>query len=48
MALMHHVDAGSEKRLLDSPAELIDALQTKFLLDVSGLHGLESALGRLW
>ena len=41
---IHHLGGGSERRVLNSPTDLIGALETEFLLDVSGLPGLESAL----
>jgi N-hydroxyarylamine O-acetyltransferase len=45
---VHHLDGGREQRTLACPGELIEVLETDFLLDLSGLTGLEAALSRLW
>ena len=44
---IHHVGGGRERRVLDSPGDLIAALEREFLLDVSGVPGLASALAGL-
>lgn len=41
---IHHVGGGRERRVLDFPGDLIGALEPEFLLDVSGVPGLASAL----
>jgi N-hydroxyarylamine O-acetyltransferase len=45
---VHHLGGGSERRSLASPRELIGVLEHDFLLDVSGLAGLEDGLRRLF
>jgi N-hydroxyarylamine O-acetyltransferase len=45
---VHHLGGGSERRSLRSPRELMGVLEDDFLLDLSGLPGLESALHRLF
>ncbi len=45
---VHHLDGASERRLAESPTELMAALEEDFLLDLTRLAGLEAALTRLW
>ena len=45
---VHHLDGPSEKRVLESPSAIRRALEEHFLLDVSGLPDLETALARVF
>jgi arylamine N-acetyltransferase len=45
---VHHLGGPSERRELDSPAEVRDALEKHFLLDLTGLDDLDTALARLF
>jgi len=45
---VHHLGGGTERRSLRSPREVMAVLEDDFLLDLSGLAGLEVALGRLF
>jgi N-hydroxyarylamine O-acetyltransferase len=44
---IHHLGGPSEKRRLETPAEIIDVLETKFDLDTAGLPRLEQRLATL-
>jgi arylamine N-acetyltransferase len=44
----HHVDGPTDRRTLESPAEIRKVLEETFLLDTSGLPDLETALARLF
>ncbi|MGH6989839.1 MAG: arylamine N-acetyltransferase family protein [Stellaceae bacterium] len=44
---IHHRDGTTERRRLDSVAEIVDALETKFDLDTAGLPRLEQRLATL-
>jgi N-hydroxyarylamine O-acetyltransferase len=43
-----HLAAGTQRRMLESPAEVRRVLDQRFDLDLSGLTGLEAALSRLF
>ncbi|GAA5116472.1 arylamine N-acetyltransferase [Pseudonocardia adelaidensis] len=45
---VHHLDGPTERRALESPAEIREVLEETFLIDTSGLPGLETALARLF
>jgi N-hydroxyarylamine O-acetyltransferase len=45
---VHHLGGPTERRTLESPAEIRRALEEQFLLDTSGLPDLETALARLF
>ena len=45
---VHHLDGHSERRELYSPTMILAALEEYFLIDLSGLSDLESALNRLF
>ena len=45
---VHHLDGHTEKRALDTPSAVRAVLEEHFLLDVSGLPDLETALARLF
>lgn len=45
---VHHLGGPSERRTLESPAEVRAALEEQFLLDLSGLPDLDAALARLF
>jgi arylamine N-acetyltransferase len=45
---VHHLDGPTERRALESPAEIRKVLEETFLIDTSGLPDLETALARLF
>jgi arylamine N-acetyltransferase len=45
---VHHLDGPTERRALESPAEIRKVLEETFQIDTSGLSDLEAALGRLF
>ena len=45
---VHHLDGPTERRTLSTPAEIRRVLEEQFLIDTSGLPGLEVALARLF
>lgn len=45
---VHHLDGPTERRDLESPAEIRKVLDETFLIDTSGLPELETALARLF
>jgi hypothetical protein len=45
---VHHLDGPTERRTLESPAEIRKELEETFLIDTSGLRDLEAALARLF
>jgi N-hydroxyarylamine O-acetyltransferase len=45
---VHHLDGPTERRTLESPAEIREVLEETFLIDTSGLPELEVALARLF
>lgn len=45
---VHHLGGPSERRVLQSPAEIRAVLEEHFRLDLSGLPDLDAALGRLF
>ena len=45
---VHHLGGPSECRVLQAPAEVCAVVEEHFLLDLSGLPDLETALGRLF
>jgi arylamine N-acetyltransferase len=45
---VHHLDGPTERRALESPAEIRTAVEETFLIDTSGLPDLETALARLF
>ncbi|TQM37269.1 arylamine N-acetyltransferase family protein [Pseudonocardia cypriaca] len=45
---VHHLDGPTERRSLESPAEIREELEETFLIDTSGLPDLEAALARLF
>jgi N-hydroxyarylamine O-acetyltransferase len=45
---VHHLEGPTERRELESPAEIRKVLEETFLIDPSGLPDLETALGRLF
>lgn len=45
---IHHLDGDQERRSLPSPRTLMRSLEEDFLIDLSGLPELESALSRLY
>jgi hypothetical protein len=44
---VHRLGEGTERRALASTAEILAVLRREFLLDLSGLAGLEERLDRL-
>lgn len=45
---VHHLGGGTDRRELESPAQLVGVLAGDFGLDLSGLGDIEPALARLW
>jgi len=45
---VHHLDGPTERRTLESPAEIRKVLEETFQIDTSGLPDLETALARLY
>jgi len=45
---VHHLGGASERRVLQSPAQICAVLEEHFRLDLSGLPELDAALGRLF
>jgi N-hydroxyarylamine O-acetyltransferase len=45
---VHHLGGSSERRVLQTPAEVCAVLEKHFRLDLSGLPDLDAALGRLF
>jgi N-hydroxyarylamine O-acetyltransferase len=45
---VHHLGGPTQRRTLETPAEIRRALEEQFLLDTSGLPDLETALARLF
>lgn len=45
---VHHLGGPTERRELESPAEIRKVLEETFLIDTSGLPDLETAVGRLF
>ncbi|MCB5906316.1 arylamine N-acetyltransferase family protein [Streptomyces pinistramenti] len=45
---VHHLDGPTERRTLQGPSEVCQVLEEHFLLDLTGLPGLDAALARLF